>query len=103
MMLNEKRKQRVCFKPGISWSPDWRLRKHGHAGFTYFTAIFDKVIQFLLHSKVAKAESYLIGGYHNEWLELTYYIETLVGQMFADTKVFVLNSLEPKKDCQIPN
>ena len=36
------------------------------------------MIQHLLHSKVAKAESYLIGGYHNEWLELTYYIETLV-------------------------
>ena len=39
--------------------------------------IFDDIIQLLLHSKVAKAESYLIGGYHNEWLELTYYIETL--------------------------
>ena len=34
-------------------------------------------MQHLLHLKVAKAESYLIGGYHNEWLELTYYIETL--------------------------
>ena len=34
-------------------------------------------MQFLSHSKVAKAELYLIGGYHNEWLELTYYIETL--------------------------
>ena len=41
-------------------------------------AIFDKVIQLLLHSKVAKAELYLIGGYHNELIELTYYIETLV-------------------------
>ena len=39
--------------------------------------IFDKLIQFLSNSKVAKAELYLIGDYHNEWLELTYYIETL--------------------------
>ena len=29
-------------------------------------AIFNEIIQHLLHSKVAKAESYLIGGYHNE-------------------------------------
>ena len=29
-------------------------------------AIFDKRIQLLLHSKVARAELYLIGGYHNE-------------------------------------
>ena len=34
-------------------------------------------MKLLLHSKVAKAELYLIGGNHNEWLELTYYIETL--------------------------
>ena len=34
-------------------------------------------MQLLLESKVVKAELYLIGGYHNEWLELTYYIETL--------------------------
>ena len=44
-------------------------------------AIFNEMIQHLLHSKVAKAESYLIGGYHNEWLELTYYIETLVSSI----------------------
>ena len=43
----------------------------------YPNTIFDKLIQLLLHSKVAKAELYLIGGYHNEWIELTYYIETL--------------------------
>ena len=28
--------------------------------------IFDEMIQLILHSKVAKAESYLIGGYHND-------------------------------------
>ena len=36
------------------------------------------MIQHLLHSKVSKAESYLIGDYHNERLELTYHIETLI-------------------------
>ena len=36
------------------------------------------MIQLLLHSKVAKAELCLIGGYHSELLELTYYIETLI-------------------------
>ena len=41
-------------------------------------AIFDEIIQLLLRSKVAKAESCLIGGYHDERIELTYYIETLV-------------------------
>jgi len=56
---------------------DWRPRKHGHGEFTLLCAMFDKVIHLLVHSKVAKAELYLIGGYHNEWLELTYYIETL--------------------------
>ena len=40
-------------------------------------AIFDEIIQLLLRSKVAKAESCLIGGYHDERIELTYYIETL--------------------------
>ena len=54
------------------------MRKHGHGGITFSMAIFNEGIQLLLHSKVAKAESYLIGGYHNEWLELTYYIETLI-------------------------
>ena len=34
--------------------------------FTFYIAIFDELIQLLLHSKVAKAESYLLGGYHNE-------------------------------------
>ena len=32
----------------------------------FLVAIFDKLKQFLLHSKVAKAELYLIGGYHNK-------------------------------------
>ena len=41
-------------------------------------AIFDEIIQLLLRSKVAKAESCLIGGYHDERIELTYYIETLL-------------------------
>ena len=35
-------------------------------------------MQLLLYSKVAKVEFYLISGYHNEWLELTFCIETLV-------------------------
>ena len=74
----KKRMPRVGFEPGISWSPDWRPRKHGYREFTFLHGIFDKIIQFLLNSKVAKAELYLIGGYHNEWLELTYYIETLI-------------------------
>ena len=43
----------------------------------FLSSIFDKIIQLLLHSKVTKAELYLINGYHNEWLELTYYIESL--------------------------
>ena len=38
---------------------------------------FNDMIQDLLNSKIGKAESYLIGAYLNEWLELTYYIETL--------------------------
>ena len=62
---------------GVFFLPDWCPGRHGHRGFTFYEAIFDKVIQLLLHSKVTKAELYLIGGYHNEWLELTYYIETL--------------------------
>ena len=72
--------QRVRHEPGISWTPDWRLRKHGHGKFIQSQAIFDEIIQLLLHSKVAKAESYLIGGYHyhNEWIELNFYIETLL-------------------------
>ena len=41
----------------------------------------------LLHSKVAKAELYLIGGYHNEWLELTYYIETLTGSTINGLRI----------------
>ena len=32
---------------------------------------------FYYTQKIAKAELYFIGGYDNEWLELTYYIETL--------------------------
>ena len=36
-----------------------------------------KVLQLLLHSKDAKAELYLMDGYQDEWIELTYYIETL--------------------------
>ena len=55
--------QRVEFELRFSWLPD--------------SAIFDKMIQLLLHSKVAKAGLYLIGDYHNEWLELTCYVETL--------------------------
>ena len=54
-------------------------------------AIFDKIIQLLLHSKVAKAELYLIGGYHNEWLELTYYIETL--RNTSNEKAFIANQV----------
>ena len=69
--------QRVGFELGISWLQDWHPRKHGHGGFTLNSAKFDKLIQLLLHSKVTKAELYLIGGYHNEWIELTYHIETL--------------------------
>ena len=68
---------RVGFEPGIWRSADWCLRKHSHGEFTSINAIFDEIIQHLLHSKVAKAELYLIGGYHNKWIELTYYIETL--------------------------
>jgi len=56
---------------------NWRPRRHGCCGFTLIMAIFYKLIQLLLHSKVTKAELYLIDGYHNEWLELTCYIETL--------------------------
>ena len=34
---------------------------------SYYTVIiFNEIIQHLLHSKVAKAELYLIVGYHNE-------------------------------------
>ena len=36
--------------------------------------------------KVAKAESYLLGGYHNECLELTYYIETLFETIIDGTQ-----------------
>ena len=35
--------------------------------------LYHKLAQLLLHSKVAKAEIYLMRGYHNEWLELTYH------------------------------
>ena len=70
--------QKVGIEPGISWLSDCCPRRLGHKGFPYGYAIFDEIIQLLLHSKVAESESYLLGGYHNEWLELTYYIETLV-------------------------
>ena len=68
----------VGFELGISWLPDWRPGRHGHRELTFCFAIFDKQIQLLSHSKVAKAELYLICGYYNEWIELTYYIGTLV-------------------------
>ena len=60
----KKRMQKVGFKPG-------------HGKVTFINAILYKVIQLLLHSRVAKAELYLLGGYHHAWLELTYYTETL--------------------------
>ena len=52
-------------------SPDtnWRPWRHSHKRFTFSMVIFDKLIQLLLHSKVAKAELYLIGGNHNKWLD----------------------------------
>jgi len=58
--------QRVGFEPGISFVPDCHLRTHGHGGFTFWFALFDEKIQLLLHSKLAKAESYFLGGNHNE-------------------------------------
>ena len=69
--------QKVGFKLAISWLPVSRPRKHGHSRFELIIAKFDKLIQLLSFSKVAKTELYSIGGYHNEWLELTYHIETL--------------------------
>ena len=69
----KKKLQSPEFKLVISCFPDWCPGRRGHRGFTFHKAIFDKVIQLLLHSKVIKAELYLIGGYHNKWLELTYY------------------------------
>ena len=48
--------QRGGIEPGISWLIDWCPRKHGHGEFAFQNAIFDKLIQLLLHSKVAKAE-----------------------------------------------
>ena len=78
--------QRVGFEPGTSWTPDWRLRKHDHGRFILQNAIFDEIIQLLLRSKVAKAESCLIGGYHDERIELTYYIETLVKDIESTSK-----------------
>ena len=35
-------------------------------GFTISQLIIDEMIQILIHSKVAKVESYLIDGYYNE-------------------------------------
>ena len=70
--------QRAGFELGTSRLPDWRPSRHGHGESTICMEIIDEVIQLLLHSKVAKAKSYFIGGYHDEWIELTYYIETLV-------------------------
>ena len=69
--------QRVEFVPGIFKLAVWRPRRHGHGEFTFTSAIYSEMIQVLLHSKVAKAESCLIGDYHDERIELTYYIETL--------------------------
>ena len=69
--------QREGLELGNSWLTDWRPGKHGQWGFTFHKAIFDKVIQLLLHSKVAKAELCLIGGYHNELLELNLRIDHL--------------------------
>ena len=62
----------------IFWIQNWRPTEHSHSGFTVIKAIFDKLRRTLLYSKVAKAELHLMDGHHNEWLELTYYIETLV-------------------------
>ena len=69
--------QRVESEVGTYGSTDWQLRRHGHWELIFHFAIFDKQIQLLSQSKAAKAELYLIGGYHNEWIELTYYIGTL--------------------------
>ena len=73
-----KKKQRVGFEPGIYYIVDWCPGRHSHGVFTFTYALFNEMMQHLLQSKVAKAESYLIGGYHIEWIELTYYIETLI-------------------------
>ena len=76
--MNEKRMHRAEFEPGIYVLAAWLPRRHSYGGFTFSDAIFNEIIQHLLYSKVAKAESCLIGGYHNEWLELTYHIENLI-------------------------
>ena len=52
-------------------------------------------MQLLLHWNIAKAESYLLSGYHNEWLELTYHIETL-GAIF-NLFMKILNTLDKKE------
>ena len=56
----------VGFELGVPRFPDCRPGRHGHGGFSHIRAIFDEIIKLLLHSKVAKAESYLVGDYHNE-------------------------------------
>ena len=66
--------ERVGFELGILFLPDCRPRRHGHQ---FILCIFHKLIEVLLHPKVAKAELYSKGDYHSEWLELTYYIEAL--------------------------
>ena len=73
----KKECRELDLKPGLFSLADWRPRRHSYGEFNFILGIFNEIIQHLLHSNVAKAESYLRGCYHNEWLELTYYKETL--------------------------
>ena len=60
--------QRAEFKLGISFLQDWCPGRHGHRGFTFLLAIFDKLIQLLLHSKVTEVELYVLDGWLSQWM-----------------------------------
>ena len=75
--LYEKKNARGSFELGIFWLQTNALESTAIRDLL-FERTFDKILQISSNLKFAKAELYLIGGYQDEWFELTYYIETLV-------------------------
>ena len=53
-------------------------RKHGHQGLPVQWGIFNEIPQLSSSVKFAKAELYLIGGYQDEWFELTYRLAQII-------------------------
>ena len=58
-----------------------------------------KVLQFWSNWKFAKAELYWMGGFQDEWFELTYYIETLLLGTVIRSNWALCNSIYLERFC----